>query len=272
MSEKKSVFEPIISVVTVCFNAADVIENTICSVLSQEYSNFEYIIVDGGSNDGTVEIIRKYDSSVTKWISEPDKGIYDAMNKAVDMCLGKWVIFMNAGDKFFSSTVIRDVFCKEYSIGTKLIFGGVENRYSNGKNVIRKSKVENRNFLPFDICHQSCFFDLDLLKSIRYDLSYKICADAKLIHDYLAAGIDFEKVDTIISSYEASCGLSSKRLLDAKNEKIRILALSPHNIQWWSIQIKYSLRFIMIKVLGDEVYNTLYALYSVMVNNKRKNR
>lgn len=99
-----------ISVVTVCYNAADTIEKTILSVLNQTYHDIEYIIIDGGSTDGTVEIIRKYADKIAYWVSEPDKGIYDAMNKGIEVATGEWLNFMNAGDLFCDKFVLTNVF------------------------------------------------------------------------------------------------------------------------------------------------------------------
>src|SRR5687767_14003562 len=93
---------PTISVVTVVFNNASCIQETIESVLGQDYPSVEYIVIDGGSSDGTVEVIKKYASGMAYWTSEPDEGIYDAMNKAIDKASGDWIIFMHSGDCFTS--------------------------------------------------------------------------------------------------------------------------------------------------------------------------
>ena len=95
-----------ISVITVCFNAVSTIEKTICSVLNQSWSDLEYIIIDGGSKDGTVDILKKYSSRLSYYISEPDKGIYDAMNKGVKKASGDYVLFLGADDLLFDNEVL----------------------------------------------------------------------------------------------------------------------------------------------------------------------
>lgn len=91
---------PKISIVTVCRNSASTIERTIRSVISQTYADKEYIVIDGNSNDGTVDVIKKYDRYITKWVSEPDGGIYDAMNKGIAMAAGEWIHILNADDRY----------------------------------------------------------------------------------------------------------------------------------------------------------------------------
>ena len=96
---------PKISVVTVCYNAVDLIEETILSVINQTYRNVEYIIIDGASTDGTVDIINKYRDKIAYFVSEPDKGIYDAMNQAVGRIRGDHVLFLNCGDYLYQTYI-----------------------------------------------------------------------------------------------------------------------------------------------------------------------
>ena len=96
----------LISIITVSYNAVKTIEDTINSVLNQTYPNIEYIIIDGGSTDGTLDVIKKYQDKITYWVSEPDKGIYDAMNKGALKATGVWLHFMNAGDTFYDEQVL----------------------------------------------------------------------------------------------------------------------------------------------------------------------
>ena len=119
----------LISVVTVCYNAADTIEKTMLSVLNQTYHDIEYIIIDGGSTDGTVEIIRKYADRIAYWVSEPDKGIYDAMNKGIKVATGEWINFMNAGDEFVDANVLDKLFFAKTVANVDVIYGNTLMEY-----------------------------------------------------------------------------------------------------------------------------------------------
>jgi glycosyltransferase involved in cell wall biosynthesis len=102
--------KPLVTVITVCFNCKSDIEKTIKSVLEQTYDNIEYLIIDGGSTDGTVDVIKTYSDRLAYWVSEPDRGIYDAMNKGLQKAAGEWVNFMNVGDLFVDEMVATDLF------------------------------------------------------------------------------------------------------------------------------------------------------------------
>ena len=113
--------DTLISIVTVSYNAVLTIEQTILSVINQTYPNVEYIIIDGGSTDGTVDIIKKYEDKIAYWVSEPDKGIYDAMNKGVVVATGEWINFMNAGDIFTDGDVIDKLFHQNIIINNEMM-------------------------------------------------------------------------------------------------------------------------------------------------------
>lgn len=115
---------PIISVITVVYNGEKLLENTILSVVNQTYPNVEYLVIDGNSKDKTVSIIKQYENQVSTWISEPDKGLYDAMNKGLTLATGDFVLFMNAGDEFCNNQVLEQVFSK-YDTETDVLYGEV---------------------------------------------------------------------------------------------------------------------------------------------------
>ena len=99
-----------ITIITACYNAEQTIESTLLSVLNQTYDDIEYIVIDGNSKDGTVDIIKKYEKRISKWVSEPDKGLYDALNKGVRMATGEWIGILNCGDLFCSTDTINNMF------------------------------------------------------------------------------------------------------------------------------------------------------------------
>jgi glycosyltransferase involved in cell wall biosynthesis len=114
-----------VSIITVCYNAVSTLQDTINSVLSQDYQNIEYIIVDGGSTDGTVELIRTFKEKIAKFISEPDKGIYDAMNKGINLASGDIVAILNADDFYVNSQVISKVVRAFYESGADIVYGDI---------------------------------------------------------------------------------------------------------------------------------------------------
>ena len=117
--------KPLVSIITVVFNSEKYLENTILSVISQAYDNVEYIIIDGGSTDGTIDIIKKYEDKLDYWISESDDGIYDAMNKGIDLVTGEWVNFVNSSDVLNGNayTVILDCLVKNSNKCDVIAFG-----------------------------------------------------------------------------------------------------------------------------------------------------
>lgn len=148
-----------ISVITICYNAENVIEKTMISVLNQTYDNIEYIIVDGVSKDNTVAIAHKislqYPHRNIRIYSEPDRGIYDAMNKGVKLATGEWLNMMNAGDCFHSDTVIRDVFNSDISESIDLIYSDSFLVRSSCQKTLVNHDLQNP---PYGFCHQAMFY------------------------------------------------------------------------------------------------------------------
>jgi glycosyltransferase involved in cell wall biosynthesis len=196
-----------VSVVTVVYNAASIIESTIKSVLEQTYSNLEYIIIDGGSSDGTVDIIKKYESRLSYWISEPDKGIYDAMNKATDKASGKWINFMNAGDNFYSSTSVAEVFDTgvDYS-KYSAVYGDAEYRLKTLSYIRQGYDCTSDHFMPFS--HQAAFARADVAKHNKFNLKYKIAADTEFFLRLNREGAELKHVSVVVCSYNALEGIS----------------------------------------------------------------
>ena len=191
---------PIISIITISYNAVKDIENTILSVLNQTYPNIEYIIIDGGSSDGTLDIIKKYQDKITYWVSEPDKGIYDAMNKGALKATGIWLNFMNAGDTFYNEQVLEEVFKDNDWSDTDVIYGDTIYIYPNKEQIQRAlglSHIEVGN--PF--CHQSVFVRTKLQQEYLFNITYKICADYYFFHTLYKRGYSFKYENKVISKY-----------------------------------------------------------------------
>ena len=147
---------PKISIITVCFNASTDLKMTIDSVRGQIFKGFEYIVVDGGSHDNTLSIIRQNSNVITKWVSEPDKGIYDAMNKGIKMATGDWVIMMNAGDIFADFEVLQNVFSKSISNTKSFLYGDTLSRQKNGKLLRRVTSWKDGNVNHQAVIYRRC--------------------------------------------------------------------------------------------------------------------
>lgn len=222
--------QPLISVVTVSYNAVSTIEETICSVINQTYSNIEYIIIDGGSTDGTVDIIKKYADKIAYWVSEPDKGIYDAMNKGIDVATGEWINFMNSGDTFYSNNIIEKV-VEQLTAEIAVVYGDVMLKYSWG-NVLKKALPINIMNEKFPFSHQSCFINIIPMKMLKYDTSFMICADYNFFYKlYYEKKSTFLHIDHTVSVFEAEQGISSVNYLTMKIEDGRIQKKT-HKIRW----------------------------------------
>lgn len=212
---------PLVTVITVCYNAVESIENTICSVINQSYSDVEYIIIDGGSLDGTVEVIQKYSTHIYKWVSEPDKGIYDAMNKGVELSHGDWVMFLNSGDTLVDSEVLKNTFSQFHSKLIGVLYGDVILSYTYGKVVARPFSLEKMEcFFPFS--HPASFVRGELLKSHGFNLKYRIVSDYNLFYQLYKEGVQFKYLPIRISVFEAETGISSRQFLTVFREVAQI--------------------------------------------------
>lgn len=214
--------KPRITVVTISFNAIDAIEATILSVINQTYKNVEYIVIDGGSKDGTYDIIKKYSHNLSYHISEPDKGIYDAMNKGIAQATGDYVIFMNAGDSFYNNEAITQI--SPYLDGNSTIVYGKLMRILNDCKFIGKQErlelLATKDVIP----HQATFIKLDYHKSHLFDTSYKSSGDYKFFYDaYFKDHCVFQPVDIIVANYDSEdTGMSRSNIRIGYIEDLRI--------------------------------------------------
>ena len=194
----------VLSVITVCYNEEANIESTIKSVIAQTYSeHVEYLVIDGGSSDATMDIINSYSDYIDVVVSEKDKGIYDAMNKGVLAASGEWIQFLNAGDVYSSQDVLRKVF-ENRQHSADIIYGRSNKVTETGNKFPNAPKqLEMLRFEP-TFRHGACFVAADYHKSNlfqldRADLGFAL--DFKLLHDAFVRGLTFKEVDYFVIDY-----------------------------------------------------------------------
>jgi glycosyltransferase involved in cell wall biosynthesis len=182
---------PRISVVTVCRNAASTLQATLDSVSEQDYPHVEHIVIDGGSGDGTVDIVRRNAGRLAHWSSEPDSGIYDAMNKGVAKATGDWVLFLNADDALFGPRVISDVFAGSGNAwsGRQVVYGDSVLQLEGGRTRLRRSKPLRTLRFKMPFSHQGAFVSTALLRQRPFDTRYRLAADFDFFRDvYRSSG------------------------------------------------------------------------------------
>ena len=212
---------PKFSIITVTYNAEKVLEDTIQSVIFQTYRNVEYIIVDGASKDHTLEIVNKYHNRINKVISEPDKGLYDAMNKGIQLATGDYLCFLNAGDKFHDSETLQKIVhtLKGQEL-PDVIYGetAIVDEEGHFLHMRRLSTPAHLNWKSFKqgmlVCHQAFFANRKLAINHLYDLQYRFSADfdwcirimkkAKCLHNTRLTLIDYLNEGMTTKNHKAS--------------------------------------------------------------------
>lgn len=202
MQGKNIKYHPVISIITVTYNAIETINSTFQSVFAQSYNNIEYIVIDGGSIDGTTDIIKMNEKNIRYWISEEDTGIYDAMNKGISIAQGDWIIFMNSGDIFHDDNVLQNIFTNNINCKTQIIYGNTKEK--NSKNIQNPPKeIIKKYFIDRTICHQSILFKKGVFDKIGYfDLKYKIIADRDWLLRATINDCYFQYIDIVISVWD----------------------------------------------------------------------
>lgn len=194
------------TVITVCLNASDIIERTIRSIVVQTYKDVEFIVVDGGSTDGTIAIVNRYAQSVSRFISEPDNGIYDAMNKGIRSSHGDYLCFMNAGDTFFSTSTLEKV--AAHINGEDIICGISHLARHKYWIPVRPTAPANRIAYGHNVNHQATFIRRELLKE-GYDTRYAIIADDLFfINQFLFNKASYKRLWQVVCNYDVN-GISS---------------------------------------------------------------
>lgn len=182
---------PKISIITVTFNCVREIEETILSVINQDYPDIEYIIIDGGSTDGTVDVIKKYESHLSYWVSEPDKGLYDAMNKGIMKATGEWVTMRNCGDLFAEKDSLSKLFAEPVPADVDFVCASAYRVTSLGYYITKSRPIESRES-KMTIIHPSTFVRTSWHKQRLFDTQFSVCADYNLIYTSVMEGHKIE--------------------------------------------------------------------------------
>jgi glycosyltransferase involved in cell wall biosynthesis len=199
-----------ISVVTVVLNAPSSIEKCVASVLGQTYGNIEYLVIDGGSTDGTLDILAGYRDRIDYLVSEPDRGLYHAMNKGIQAATGDFVYFLNSDDTFCDEEVVADVAAAIHrNPSVDLVYGDV--LMGSGDQLVRKSQVpvlDRESLCRKGFCHQALFARRELLlRTGGFSEEYRIVADGDWLAQALVAGATSLHLDRDIAIF-AMDGLS----------------------------------------------------------------
>jgi len=249
------------TIITVVYNGENCIKKTIDSIISQTYKDYEYIIVDGSSKDRTINICKEYKKHITKVISEPDKGLYDAMNKGIENASGDYIIFMNCDDTFYDEKVLEKVAkgIEENNYPDFIYGDAIEVSEDETQQFLKKARSHKWIWYGMFTHHQAMFYKVDIIKenNLRYDLQYKIAADYAFTANYLKNCKSFLYLDFVFCGFKQG-GLSSnnhklnfKHLIEIKKE---IIGLSPLQI-WIILSVQKFLVFFR---------NNFGALYSLL--------
>lgn len=216
---------PKLSIITINLNNSSGLRKTIESVVSQNFNDFEYIIIDGGSSDGSVDLINEFADKITFWVSESDKGIYDAMNKGIKVACGDYLIFLNSGDILSGDTILNTV--SELLGESDIVTGRLLMKYLTYDEIIYPHKTIDYNvFLNSFIAHTSTFFHKSVFAQYGiYDTQYKIAADHALFyHIFSHLKVKYKPIDHHISTAIAG-GVSTNYKYKRLHRKERKLAL-----------------------------------------------
>lgn len=197
-----------VSIITISYNNIEGLKGTYRSIRQQTFHDYEWIVVDGGSTDGTKEFLEEHSSEIAWWCCEPDKGVYNAQNKGTERAQGEYCIYMNSGDSFYADNVLEKVFEKE--IDADIIYGHWMLVFENGKTQLgcAPQAADMAYFYDGNMCHQSMLIKTEMVKSRPYDESFRIYADWEEWLAFCIQGKKFEKINLIICNFMVG-GLST---------------------------------------------------------------
>lgn len=233
-----------ISIIIPTFNAEKTLENTLLSVIEQTYENFEIIIIDGLSTDKTNDIIEKYKNSISVYVSEKDKGIYDAMNKGSKKATGDWLFFLGADDNFYDNSVLKNIFNSKIEKAFMMVYGNI--LYTNNK--VFTSTNNWKNLFYNSVYHQSAFYRKKLFDKYNYNIDNRIASDYDLTL-YIYTNNFKTKYYNLTITLCGHDGLSKQGLFVGYEETMNIRKEYLHPAIAFFSNTQTYLRYIIKKVL-----------------------
>lgn len=198
----------VLSIITINYNNIEGLKKTFSSVSSQSFKDYEWIVIDGGSTDGSRDFIEEHASTFSFWCSEKDNGIYDALNKGIRYASGDYISCMNAGDAYFENDTLDKIFAER--LYGDIVYGDWVQQYSNHQTLNRMPfPLDFSIFYYHNICHQAMFVRTELLKQKQFDESFGVVADYARWMELLFAGASFQHINTIVCCYDMT-GVSSQ--------------------------------------------------------------
>ena len=231
----------IVTIITVCRNHAQELERTIRSVERQTWQEKEYLVIDGASTDDTLDVIKAHEVSITRWVSEPDQGIYDAMNKGVRMARGEWVIFMNAGDTFASDDTLQRVFGSP--LDADVIYGDVI------KGELVKKAEDPRNAHRMFYCHQSAFVRTRCLREFPFDIRHRMSADFKQVKQLYLSGKTFRQLDFPVANFDTQ-GVSNRNRSAGLYDNIQVIRETDSLWEQMKLLPRLYFTYLLCKIRG----------------------
>ena len=218
-------FQPKLSVITIVYNNVRDIERTVLSVLNQSYANIEYLVIDGASNDGTLDILKKYEGQISRLVSERDKGIYDAMNKGLALATGDYVLFMNSGDEIYASDTVEKIFATEPD--ADIYYGETEMFDENWDSLGQRRHRAPENFTWKDFKHGMCISHqaIYIRRSLTepYDLNYQLSSDIDWIIKAAKKAKKIVNARMYVAKYLVG-GMSKKKHRQSLQERFHIFS------------------------------------------------
>jgi glycosyltransferase involved in cell wall biosynthesis len=243
-----------VSIIVISHNTKKDFTKTLSSILNQQFKQFELIVVDGKSSDGTIDEIKKNKNKINKIIIEKDKGIYDAMNKGIRISNSEWIIFMNSGDIFFNNKTLSSINFDKYN-NKHILYGDTVVDKVRYKYLI-KAIHPLKNFIVMPFSHQSCFAKTEELKKNLFSLKYKSSSDFNFIYSCKIKKKNFYYLKKIISITKIG-GISDKFRSRVIDENINIIQNYDNKfnlIRLKFIKLNIYLKKLIKKILGKKIF------------------